>query len=64
MNDNRLETLYNNLTQAIRSECNEAVTVAFSGGIDSTLVAFIASKYCNVESVSYTHLTLPTSDLV
>ena len=43
MDDNRLETLYNSFNQAIRDESNEAVTVAFSGGIDSTLVAFIAN---------------------
>ena len=52
MDDNRLETLYNSFNQAIRDECNEAVTVAFSGGIDSTLVAFIANKYCNIELIA------------
>ncbi len=52
MNGNRLETLYNSLNQAIKDECNEAITVAFSGGIDSTLVAFIAKKYCNVELIA------------
>ena len=52
MDDARLETLYNSLNQAIKNECNEAITVAFSGGIDSTLVAFIANKYCNVELIA------------
>ena len=52
MNDDRLETLYKNLNQAIKDECNESVTVAFSGGIDSTLVAFIANKYCDVELIA------------
>jgi len=52
MDDNRLETLYNSLNQAIKDECNETITVAFSGGIDSTLVAFIANKYCNIELIA------------
>ena len=52
MNDNLLETLYNSLNQAIKDECNETITVAFSGGIDSTLVAFIANKYCNIELIA------------
>jgi len=52
MNDSRLETLYKNLENTIKSECKEPITVAFSGGIDSTLVAFIAQKYCNVELIA------------
>ncbi len=52
MNDNRLKTLYENLDHTIRSECKGPITVAFSGGIDSTLVAFIAQKYCEVELIA------------
>ena len=52
MNDSRLKTLYKKLEQTIKSECREQITVAFSGGIDSTLVAFIAQKYCDVELIA------------
>ena len=52
MNDSRLETLYKSLEHTIKSECKEPITIAFSGGIDSTLVAFIAQKYCDVELIS------------
>ena len=36
------------------------VVVAMSGGVDSSTAAGMMKK----EAVSYTHLTLPTSDLV
>ena len=52
MNDSRLETLYKSLDHTIKKECNEPITIAFSGGIDSTLVAFIAQKYCDVELIA------------
>ncbi len=52
MNDSRLETLYKSLDHKIKNECKGPITIAFSGGIDSTLVAFIAQKYCDVELIA------------
>ena len=52
MEDSRLVKLYYDLEEAIKSNCADAVSVAFSGGIDSSLVAFITKKYCEVELIA------------
>jgi asparagine synthase (glutamine-hydrolysing) len=48
----RLEILSNAIDIAVKNSCNKAVTVSFSGGIDSTLVAFLAKKYSDVELIA------------
>ena len=52
MEDSRLETLCNALDSAVKESCKEAITVSFSGGIDSTLVAYLANKYSRVELIA------------
>ena len=47
-----LEKLYDELDLAIKEVCNEKVSVAFSGGIDSALVAFISNRYTDVELIA------------
>ena len=40
------------IDSSVKDSCKDDVTVSFSGGIDSSLIAFIAKKYCNVELIS------------
>ena len=42
----------NALEKAVRRDCSSNVTVSFSGGIDSTLVAYLAKKHTNVELIA------------
>ena len=42
----------------------KAMTWQFSGLITMTVIGYLISGSFNVGAVSYTHLTLPTSDLV
>ena len=42
----------NALEKAVRRDCSSNVTVSFSGGIDSTLVAYLAKKHTDVELIA------------
>ena len=52
MAEKLFEKLYDKLDVTIKESCKEKVTVAFSGGIDSTLVAFISKNYTDVELIA------------
>ena len=52
MEDKRLKILCNAIDTAVKESCNTGITVSFSGGIDSTLVAFLAKKYSDVELIA------------
>ena len=52
MGSQRLMNLCEAIDSSVKDSCKDDVTVSFSGGIDSSLIAFIAKKYCNVELIS------------
>jgi len=52
MEDKRLKILCNTIDLTVKESCNTSITVSFSGGIDSTLVAFLAKKYSDVELIA------------
>ena len=52
MKKNRLERLCEAIETSVEKSCKESVTVAFSGGIDSSLVAFLARKFTDVELIA------------
>ena len=52
MKNNRLERLCDAIETSVKESCKEPVTVAFSGGVDSSLVAFLARKYTDVELIA------------
>ncbi len=52
MNKDKLSEIGVALEKAVKKDCERNITVSFSGGIDSALVAFLASKYTNVELIA------------
>ena len=43
----------------------QKVVLAYSGGLDtSIIIPWLKENYNNCEAVSYTHLTLPTTERV
>ena len=37
---------------SVKEDCKKDITISFSGGIDSTLIAFLAKKYTNIELIA------------
>ena len=52
MTEEKLSKITNALLEAVKNDCNSDVSISFSGGIDSTLVALLAKKYTNVELIA------------
>ena len=52
MSKDKLSEIGQAIEKAVRNDCEKNITVSFSGGIDSALVAFLASKYTNVELIA------------
>ena len=52
MKNNRLERLCDAIETSVKESCKEPVTVAFSGGVDSSLVAFLAKQFTDVELIA------------
>ena len=40
------------IVKSVKNDCKDNVSIAFSGGIDSSLVALLAKEYTNVELIS------------
>ncbi len=52
MNEEKLSKISNALLESVKKGCENDVSISFSGGIDSTLVALLAKKYVNVELIA------------
>ncbi|MFG1958312.1 asparagine synthase-related protein [Nonomuraea sp. NPDC049028] len=52
------------LTEAVATRCSAApISADFSGGLDSTSLAFLAARHTKVKGIVYHHPDLPTTDL-
>ena len=52
MGDQRLTKLCDSIELSLKNSCKDKISISFSGGIDSTLIAFLARKYCDVELIA------------
>ena len=52
MASQRLIRLCEAIESSVRKSCKDKVSISFSGGIDSALVALLAQKYCDVELIA------------
>ena len=52
MTEEKLSKITNALLESVKKDCTRDISISFSGGIDSTLVAFLAKKYTNVELIA------------
>ena len=52
MGSPRLAKLCDSIELSVKDSCKDKISVSFSGGIDSTLIAFLAQKHCDVELIA------------
>ena len=52
MGSPRLAKLCDSIKLSVKDSCKDRISVSFSGGIDSTLIAFLAQKHCDVELIA------------
>ena len=52
MGSPRLAKLCDSIELSVKNNCKDKISVSFSGGIDSTLIAFLAREYCDVELIA------------
>ena len=52
MIESGITEIENALKKAVKRDCSSNITVSFSGGIDSTLVAYLAKKHTDVELIA------------
>ena len=47
-----VDKLAESINASVKSFCKEPVTISFSGGLDSALIAYLASKKCDVQLIT------------
>ncbi len=52
MTEEKISKISNALLKSVKKDCKSNVSISFSGGIDSSLVALLAKKYTNVELIA------------
>ena len=52
MSEENLTLISIELEKSVKNDCVKDITVAFSGGVDSALVAFLAKKYSDIELIT------------
>ena len=52
MNKKNITKIGAALDYSVKEDCKKDITISFSGGIDSTLIAFLAKKYTNIELIA------------
>ena len=52
MNKTKITKISEAIVNTVKNDCKDNVSISFSGGVDSSLVAFIAKNYTNVELIA------------